>query len=381
MNKTILIFTQYYIPGYKAGGPIRSISNLIKSSNNRFFFKVITRNKDLGDIKPYSNIISESWNKLNNANVYYVSPKSPSFSYFYKLMANTSFDIIYLNSFLNPFFTIKPMLLNLIFFHKPLILCPRGQFSPGAINIKKHKKLLYIKMFKLLNFHKFLTWQATTEDELLLIKNHFGQKINAKIAHNLSFPIFASRNFPLKTSPIKVVFLSRISAKKNLIGALKTLININKPLIFDIYGPASRSEDVAYKNKCKNIANTLPNNIFIRFLGEIPNQSVIDTLSSYDLFFLPTFGENFGHAILEGMAAGLPLLISDKTPWTDLEQKGIGWNLPPNSYNSFAKVIETVFEMTTKLHFNMRNNVLSFAKDWVNNQSGLKEMYSLFNNI
>ena len=39
-------------------------------------------------------------------------------------------------------------------------------------------------------------------------------------------------------------------------------------------------------------------------------------------------GENFGHVFLEALAAGCPLIISNKTPWLELKEKGVGWDLP-----------------------------------------------------
>ena len=38
-----------------------------------------------------------------------------------------------------------------------------------------------------------------------------------------------------------------------------------------------------------------------------------------DVFLLPTGGENFGHAIFEALSCGVPVLISDQTPWRGLE--------------------------------------------------------------
>jgi glycosyltransferase involved in cell wall biosynthesis len=40
----------------------------------------------------------------------------------------------------------------------------------------------------------------------------------------------------------------------------------------------------------------------------------------YDFFVLPTIGENFGYVFLEALAAGCPLITSDRTPWTTLRK-------------------------------------------------------------
>jgi glycosyltransferase involved in cell wall biosynthesis len=63
-------------------------------------------------------------------------------------------------------------------------------------------------------------------------------------------------------------------------------------------------------------------------------------LREHDLFFLPTLGENFGHIILEAFCAGCPVLISDQTPWRDLEEKGVGWDLPFDQPELFREVLQ-----------------------------------------
>lgn len=43
---------------------------------------------------------------------------------------------------------------------------------------------------------------------------------------------------------------------------------------------------------------------------------------------MPTFNENYGHAIVESFVAGLPVVISDRTPWRNLEKINAGWDIP-----------------------------------------------------
>jgi glycosyltransferase involved in cell wall biosynthesis len=68
-------------------------------------------------------------------------------------------------------------------------------------------------------------------------------------------------------------------------------------------------------------------------------------LSKHHLFFLPTCGENFGHVILEALLAGCPVLISDQTPWRNLQAKGVGWDLPLDSVTPFQQAIHECVAM------------------------------------
>ena len=57
----LLIFTDWYVPGYKAGGPIQSVFQLTQLLNTQFHIKIVTRNTDYNSTIPYENIESNKW--------------------------------------------------------------------------------------------------------------------------------------------------------------------------------------------------------------------------------------------------------------------------------------------------------------------------------
>jgi glycosyltransferase involved in cell wall biosynthesis len=86
---------------------------------------------------------------------------------------------------------------------------------------------------------------------------------------------------------------------------------------------------------------------------------VSETLSTYDLFFLPTFAENFGHSIAESMSVGTPVLISDNTPWRELEAKKWGWDFSLVQKENFVKAIKTVAELSISDRWQWRKELMS----------------------
>lgn len=50
------------------------------------------------------------------------------------------------------------------------------------------------------------------------------------------------------------------------------------------------------------------------------------------LFLLPSHSENFGLAIAEALAARVPTLVTDATPWGELNEIGGGWCVPWETY-------------------------------------------------
>ena len=51
-RKKVLIAIDWYLPGYKAGGPIRSCASIINCLKNDFDFAVITSDTDFSDDTP-----------------------------------------------------------------------------------------------------------------------------------------------------------------------------------------------------------------------------------------------------------------------------------------------------------------------------------------
>ena len=115
-------------------------------------------------------------------------------------------------------------------------------------------------------------------------------------------------------------------------------------------------------------------------MGSIENDSVHDMFQNYDLFFFPTKGENFGHVILESMSAGTPTLIADTTPWKNLQEFGVGWDIPLSSPSEFANAIENMFKLNEKEYLKMRNSARNYAEKVTNDVSILNQSKELFLN-
>ncbi|MFV9646485.1 MAG: glycosyltransferase family 4 protein, partial [Desulfobacterales bacterium] len=347
----ILTSVGYYLPGCKAGGPIRTITNMVDRLGDEFEFKIVTADRDSDDTKPYSGIRIDGWNSVGKAELFYMSPNRRSLSNFKRLLCSTEYDILYLNSFFSPHFTIKPLLLRRLRLipDKPLVVAPRGEFSPGALGLKSFKKQVYITVAKVLGLYKGAVWQASSEHEEADIRQWFGSEARVIIAPNLP-PLTNAADEPKAVKSkikgcLKIIFLSRISRMKNLDGALKMLNELNGDVQFNIYGPM---EDKVYWAECQKIISILPENIEVKYCGSIAHDKVGAVMWEHDLFFLPTLGENFGHVILEALCVGCPILISDQTPWRDLEEKGVGCDLPFDRQELFREVLQKCVDMNNE---------------------------------
>lgn len=380
----VLFFLDYYLPGCKAGGPIRSLANMVDQLGNKFNFKVITRDRDFGDCAPYSGIVSNTWHSVGKAQVFYLSPQNLSLKILRHLICSTNPDIIYLNSFFSPVFTIKPLFLRRLGLipNIPVIVAPRGEFSPGALAIKSFKKHIYLKTSKILCLYRNVVWQASSEYEEKDIRHWFGNCVEVIVAPNIPSSIAGLRttlsNYTEHkkiTGKLKIIFLSRVARKKNLHGALRMLDNLKGEVQFDIYGPL---EDLNYWAECKRVINLLPNNIRVQYMGSVEHDKVINIIREHDLFFLPTLGENYGHVIVEALVAGCPVLISDQTPWRNLEEKDVGWDLPLGHPEKFQDVLQKCINMNEQEYNILSNKAYKFGLKIVEDKVALNLNRELF---
>ena len=345
-KKNILVFIDWYLPAYKAGGPVKSIASLVFHLKEEFNFYIITGDKDLFSAEPHQGIKSNAWNVLHNGeHVFYFSDDQFSLKNLETLVKKIKYDCVYLNSFFSKRFTIYPLWLkkkNTI--QTPVILAPRGMLGGGALSLKSKKKNIFIHLAKVIGLYKNIIWHATSLQEENEIKHIFGNQAPINTISNLIlFPAESRTDYSKEVNSLKICFISRIAEKKNLLFALQVLQNIKTgSMVFDIYGPA---ENENYFNACKALANQLPDNINVSFKGDLQGNEVEQTLKQYHIFFLPTLNENFGHAIVEAMLNGCLPLLSDTTPWRNLQAQHIGWDISLNEKEKFAVAINEALQM------------------------------------
>ncbi|MGB3646405.1 MAG: glycosyltransferase family 4 protein [Mesorhizobium sp.] len=379
----ILTFVRHYLPGYKSGGPIRTIANLVEALGKEIDFRIVTSDRDATDTRPYPGLLSTGqWEQVGKAQVLYLAPGRRGLRGIAGILRDTPHDTLYLNSFFDPVFSLRPLLARRFGLapQTRCIVAPRGEFSPGALKLKALKKRVFIGSSRALGFHSNLVWQASSEHEAEAIKRKMGTlAMDIRVAINLPAPA-GSQTAPThrqraKGEPLRTVFLSRISPMKNLEFAFEVLRRVQSRTVFDIYGPV---RDDNYWTRCKDLMARLPEHVEACYRGSIDHDRVAETLSAYDLFFLPTRGENYGHVILEALTVGTPVLIADTTPWRGLADIGVGWDLSLSRPETFAEKIEQMAHMPPAEQSEMRARVSSFARRCLTDSAAIDVNRDLF---
>jgi glycosyltransferase involved in cell wall biosynthesis len=400
VKRRVLVFVGAYLPGFKAGGPIQSIANMVAALGDEYEFLIITRDRDLNASAPYEAIRVEEWTRVGKAHVLYVPPRLWSWWRVFQRIREARQEVLYLNSFLDRGFSMLPAILWRLGLlgRCCLILAPKGEFSAGALKLKSLRKRAYIGMAKALGVYDQIVWHASSSYEAEDIQRTMGAGVAVADSRRLRSERGSRAHGPKvvtafdlagvpggdgdaavrrkRSGELDLVFLSRIARMKNLDGALSMLRDVAGRVRLNIYGPA---EDIVYWGECQALVDSLPSNVSVLYHGSVPHQQVGRVLARHDVLFLPTQGEAFGHVITEALLAGRPVLISDQTPWRDLESRGAGWDIPLDRPDRFRSVLQECIDMDAERYAGLCTSAARFAREQLNSERVLQDNRELLN--
>ena len=355
-KQRIMITAGFYLPGFKAGGPIRSISNLANCLGDDYDIFILTSDRDFGGTTAYPGIRHGEWTNVGKAKVRYLAPWERTFRGVCRAISEVEHDLLYLNSFFSSWSSMFPMVgrrMGLLP-KRPMLVAPRGEFSEGAIALKGLKKRTYVRLAKSMGIVEDVIWHASSAYEAEDIKCVMGVDGGAVfVASNLSDPpsVDVSQGPRDEDARFHVAFLSRISPMKNLDYALEVMSEVGVPVTFNIFGPA---EDREYWQMCQNRMSKFPSHVSAQYHGAVAPEEVPGVLRANDFLLLPTRGENYGHVIAEALAVGTPVLISDQTPWRGLAERGLGFDLPLSDRSKFVEAMEEGAKLKPEERFRQR---------------------------
>ncbi len=356
--RKILIITGRYLPGWRDGGPVRSIVNLVDWLGDEYDFTIICSDRDHGDNAPYPDIKINDYNAVGKAKVWY----TPAYSEedIEKLASGS--DVVYVCGPYNDYARLTMKLKRAGKITAPLYVASMGSFSPEAFKIKGFKKRLFIKYMKASGMFDEVIWSVTSPREEEELKSVIGKRSRCIIAKDLPRRTLTEHTRSKEDDFLKVCFISRISRKKNLIAIpdIFSKIDDDHRIHLDIYGAC---EDEEYFRECSQKFDDLcrehPHYSW-EYKGEADGETVPSLFAGYDAFLFPTLGENYGHVIAESLAAGCIPVISDTTPWLDLLDEGCGYVCHLKDGAAFARAVDELFHMTEDRMSDMRKKCTEY---------------------
>lgn len=375
-KKKILILIDWFDPAYKAGGPVRSILNFVHQLKGLYDIHVLTSDADLDG--PLEQIKKNDWHEHASGGfkVCYLDKVHQKLGNIHSHINEINPDAVYLNSMFSLRFTLAPLFYKWLGKIKSsVIIAPRGMLKSSALSYKPFKKKLFLTLFKLLGWHKLIRFQATDPIEYRDILLKFG-KVDVLEVSN--FPgIVTSNHVSLlkEKNALRLLYVGRIHAIKSLDFLLQSLIAVKGNIQLSIFGVL---EDEAYWQQCKVLINRLPSNIVVEYLGDVAPHHLQKIYQEHHVFALPTKGENFGHAIFDAFAHGLPVLISDQTPWCNLETIKAGWDLPLNDVQAFTDKMNEVVAWSDETYQEWKKGAHQLALKFVQDSNLIHSYQKLF---
>jgi glycosyltransferase involved in cell wall biosynthesis len=381
----ITVFTRSYPPAYLRGGPARSLHALVEGLASEFAFSVITSAYDDCTTRHMPSIEPDLWATYDHARVWYSPNRVIRVRKTIKLLMETEPHLVYVNSLFDCQFAILPLLIARIVWQKvPVVLAPRGELSTGALMWKPRRKRAFLRAFKCLKLHKSVTWHASTTLERTDIERSFGADIKCKVAMDLRTGLFAIQSVQTATSrdPARqrnsLVFFSRIVPKKNLLSLIRAMQVVGSNARLSVAGPI---EDPKYWRECLDLISRLRDPAVVKYVGTVPSDNVVDFLSRFELFVFPTLGENFGHVVLEALAAGTPVIVGCETPWAKLDSTGAVWTCDPCNPEAIARLIDRFLDLREEDRIRMRTAARNLAVEIINNPSNLEAHRSMLQDL
>lgn len=219
----------------------------------------------------------------------------------------------------------------------PYILRPLGMLDAWSLAQRAWKKRPYLALIERSHIRNAAALHATSEAEAGHLRAMPARRI-AVIP--LGVETAESRPGPKLNheGPLQVLFLSRVHPKKGvpvLLQALRMVRDAGTPVRATIAGGG----EPAYLNELRSLASRIGIAELVSWTGQVDGEAKASLWNSADVFVLPSSQENFGIAVAEALAAGVPVLASHEVAIAgEVERAGAGRSLPIDAA-SFAEAL------------------------------------------
>lgn len=238
-------------------------------------------------------------------------------------------------------------------FKKPYVIFPHGLLYPETFGKKAWKKWPYYKLIahKVLNSASAIHF--TTLDEAERCSKFVGERTKSLVIPNsIQLAKFTNQpkedylrtKYPVLEDKKIILFLSRLNWKKGLdllIDAFGRIAKTRSDVFLVIVG---EDDGDGYRNVISRRISDSNLSSKVIMTGALYGTEKDSAYVYSDVFALSSYSENFGMVVVEAMAWGVPVLISNKVGlWRDVVARQAGLVSEANAddvYLNLKKLIE-----------------------------------------
>jgi len=373
----VLAFIDWYKPYFKAGGPVRSMVNLVEHLGTRVQFHIVTGDRDYTAATNEAAVPTDQWITADaGERVYHASPAQRSLAVWKRLIQQEAWDVVYINGLFSLWSSIVPLWI-LRGSRTRRIVAVRGMLAAGPMQQSRLKKRAFLQVMKLFGCFKGVEFQATNAEEVADIQRWLGRNVRIHLVQNLARKAADRMPLPVQkcAGELRLVSLARIAEEKNTLFAIERLARIQGRVRYELYGTIY---DQDYWMECQRAIAELPPSVVVEWRGQLPQDQVAAALSDAHFLYMPSVGENFGHTMLEALTTGRPLLISDRTPWKQLEGSQAGWDLPLEDPERFTSTVQQATDMDQASYDQLVNGAYALGTRYLNDPTPVERSFRMF---
>ncbi|MBT8763371.1 glycosyltransferase [Desulfohalobiaceae bacterium Ax17] len=238
-------------------------------------------------------------------------------------------------------------------YKKPYLISPRGLLYPYTTGKKSWKKWPYYHLMIKKTLRCASAIHYTTEDEKELCHRFLGLNNQAVVVPNglelLKFEALPPgdeffNTYPHLSDKRLLLYLGRINWKKGLdilIEAFSYLVKNRKDAHLVLVGG---DDGDGYKEKIERLVKKYGIEKYVTFTGILSGSKKLAAYRAVEIFILPSYSENFGMVVVEAMACGCPVIISNRVGiYREVQQREAGMVIEPE-VSEIVKAVELLLD-------------------------------------
>jgi glycosyltransferase involved in cell wall biosynthesis len=251
-------------------------------------------------------------------------------------------------------------------FAVPYLVRPHGTLDPFIYRRHRRRKRFMEQLFEHRNIHRAAALHFTTEEEAKLAAPFTFQTPGVVVPLGINFEEFAVLpepgkfrcRYPEIGDKHIILFFGRINFKKGLdllAKAFGTVAHRRTDVHLVIAGP----DNEGLGGRVRTWLSEQGVLDRTTFTGLLLGPDKLAVLRDAYMFVLSSYSENFGLAVIEAMAAGLPVIISDQVNiWREVQAGGAGRVIPVDSAALATQIMDLLDKPETARHMGQRGRFL-----------------------